>query len=100
MNLFYIYVFNFLQTSLSRYFSAAKFEVKKVLPPYLDPNMQLEDLLTGVSFASGGAGYDPLTAELVVNNQLSIQFNYYVRKLSPDFSGYDTCHLSGSFISN
>lgn len=49
-------------------FSAAKFGVKKLLPAYLDPNLHLEDLLTGVSFASGGAGYDPLTAALVVCN--------------------------------
>ncbi|PON89370.1 Lipase [Trema orientale] len=41
------------------------FNVKKLLPAYLDPNLQLQDLLTGVSFASGGAGYDPLTAEVV-----------------------------------
>ncbi|OIV94854.1 hypothetical protein TanjilG_22051 [Lupinus angustifolius] len=43
---------------------AAKFGVKKLLPAYLDPNLQLQDLLTGVSFASGGAGYDPLTSKL------------------------------------
>jgi hypothetical protein len=42
--------------------------VKKLLPAYLDPNLQLQDLLTGVSFASGGAGYDPLTSQLAVNN--------------------------------
>ncbi|KAJ1408774.1 SGNH hydrolase superfamily [Sesbania bispinosa] len=32
---------------------AAKFGVKKLLPAYLDPNLQLQDLLTGISFASG-----------------------------------------------
>jgi hypothetical protein len=48
--------------------SASKFGVKKLLPAYLDPNLQIEDLLTGVSFASGGAGYDPLTSQLAVNN--------------------------------
>jgi len=41
-------------------FSAELFGVKKILPAYLDPNLKLPDLLTGVSFASGGAGYDPL----------------------------------------
>ncbi|KAK2427014.1 GDSL esterase/lipase EXL3 [Trifolium repens] len=32
---------------------ASKFGVKKLLPASLDPNLHLEDLLTGVSFASG-----------------------------------------------
>jgi len=49
------------------FFSASKFGVKKLLPAYLDPNLQLQDLLTGVSFASGGAGYDPLTSKSAVN---------------------------------
>ncbi|KAK2427019.1 GDSL esterase/lipase EXL3 [Trifolium repens] len=47
---------------------ASKFGVKKLLPASLDPNLQLQDLLTGVSFASGGAGYEPLTSQLAVNN--------------------------------
>ncbi|OWM68221.1 hypothetical protein CDL15_Pgr004703 [Punica granatum] len=37
--------------------------VKELLPAYLDPNLQIQDLLTGVSFASGAAGYDPQTSE-------------------------------------
>ncbi|KAG5050824.1 hypothetical protein JHK85_003351 [Glycine max] len=64
---------------------AAKFGVKKFLPPYLDPNLQLQDLLTGVSFASGGAGFDPLTAELVNVMSLSDQldmFREYTRKIN------------------
>jgi hypothetical protein len=40
------------------------------LPASLDPNLHLEDLLTGVSFASGGTGYDPLTSKLAVNNYI------------------------------
>jgi len=58
---------SFLRTS-SLFFSASKFGVKKLLPAYLDPNLQLQDLLTGVSFASGGSGYDPLTSKSAVNN--------------------------------
>ncbi|KAL6226993.1 hypothetical protein ACLB2K_000952 [Fragaria x ananassa] len=38
--------------------------VKKILPAYMDPNLQLQDLLTGVCFASAGSGYDPLTPKL------------------------------------
>ncbi|XP_061358991.1 GDSL esterase/lipase EXL3-like [Gastrolobium bilobum] len=63
---------------------AAKFGVKKLLPAYLDPNLQLQDLLTGVSFASGGAGYDPLTAEIVSVISLSDQldmFKEYIMKI-------------------
>jgi hypothetical protein len=52
------------------FFSASKFGVKKLLPASLDPNLHLEDLLTGVSFASGGTGYDPLTSKLAVNNYI------------------------------
>ncbi|KAM1062567.1 hypothetical protein ACFX13_027532 [Malus domestica] len=39
--------------------------VKKILPTYLDSNLKIQDLLTGVSFASGGSGYDPLTPKIV-----------------------------------
>ncbi|XP_070664184.1 GDSL esterase/lipase EXL3-like [Malus domestica] len=39
--------------------------VKKILPAYLDSNLKIQDLLTGVSFASGGSGYDPLTPKIV-----------------------------------
>ncbi|KAK9748547.1 hypothetical protein RND81_02G065800 [Saponaria officinalis] len=39
--------------------------VKETVPAYLDPSISREDLLTGVSFASGGSGYDPLTTTIV-----------------------------------
>lgn len=32
----------------------------------MDPTLQAEDLATGVSFASGGTGFDPLTSKAVV----------------------------------
>ncbi|CAK8540033.1 unnamed protein product [Lathyrus sativus] len=63
---------------------ASKFGVKKLLPASLDPNLQLEDLLTGVSFASGGSGYDPLTSKLASVISLSDQlkmFNQYKNKI-------------------
>lgn len=40
--------------------------VKEAMPAYLDPTLSMEELLTGVSFASAGTGYDPLTVELSV----------------------------------
>lgn len=64
-------------------FSASKFGVKKLLPAYLDPNLQLQDLLTGVSFGSGGAGYDPLTSEIAVNN-----FYVYISNITLHYITY------------
>ncbi|XP_047168459.1 GDSL esterase/lipase EXL3-like [Vigna umbellata] len=75
---------------------AAKFGVKKFLPPYLDPTLQLQDLLTGVSFASGGAGYDPLTAELVSVMSLSdqlIMFKEYIDKIKDAVGGNRTTQI-------
>ncbi|BAT99952.1 hypothetical protein VIGAN_10149800 [Vigna angularis var. angularis] len=56
---------------------AAKFGVKKILPPYLDPKLQPQDLLTGVSFASGGSGYDPLTSKSASVLSLTDQLNKF-----------------------
>ncbi|KAH7850121.1 hypothetical protein Vadar_028209 [Vaccinium darrowii] len=58
--------------------------IKELLPAYLDPNLQLQDLSTGVNFASGGAGFDPLTSELASVISLSDQlelFKEYLAKL-------------------
>ncbi|PKU62649.1 GDSL esterase/lipase EXL3 [Dendrobium catenatum] len=43
---------------------ASMLGVKEYLPPYLSGLMPA-DLLTGVTFASGGSGFDPLTSKLV-----------------------------------
>ncbi|XP_028784675.1 GDSL esterase/lipase EXL3-like [Neltuma alba] len=47
--------------------------IKQLLPAYLDPNLQPQDLPTGVCFASGGCGYDPLTSKLASAISLSDQ---------------------------
>lgn len=40
--------------------------IKESVPAYLDPTLGLEDLLTGVTFASAGSGFDPVTAQITV----------------------------------
>ncbi|CAL5205790.1 unnamed protein product [Lathyrus oleraceus] len=58
--------------------------IKEYLPAYLDPNLQPCELLTGVNFASGGAGYDPMTSKLEVAISMSGQlelFKDYIVKL-------------------
>jgi len=47
--------------------SVEELGIKEFLPAYLDPNLQPSDLPTGVCFASGGAGFDPLTSQTAVN---------------------------------
>lgn len=47
-------------------FAAEELGIKSIVPAYLDSNLKPKDLLTGVSFASGGSGYDPITPKLVV----------------------------------
>ncbi|XP_051128845.1 GDSL esterase/lipase At5g45960-like [Andrographis paniculata] len=38
--------------------------IKDYVPPYLDPTLSTEELMTGVSFASAGSGFDPLTSSI------------------------------------
>ncbi|KAK9129423.1 hypothetical protein Sjap_009910 [Stephania japonica] len=57
--------------------TAQSLGIKELLPAYLDPNLKPADLLTGVCFASGAAGYDPLTAKVVNVLGLSAQINMF-----------------------
>ncbi|KAH9617266.1 hypothetical protein KSS87_006892 [Heliosperma pusillum] len=63
---------------------AEQMGLKELVPPYLDPSLQINDLLTGVSFASGAAGYDPESAKLAnaisLDKQLKL-FKQYINKL-------------------
>ncbi|KAL6184560.1 hypothetical protein ACLB2K_045961 [Fragaria x ananassa] len=57
--------------------------IKHVLPAYLDPKLRSEYLPTGVCFASGSSGYDPLTAStvgvLTLSDQLELFKDYRVK---------------------
>ncbi|WCJ32669.1 GDSL esterase/lipase EXL3 [Euphorbia peplus] len=56
--------------------------IKDLVPPYLDPNLKLQDLITGVSFASGATGYDPQTPQSVSVLSLSDQLDLFKQYLS------------------
>lgn len=67
---------------------AEKLGLAKTLPAYMNPYLKPEDLLKGVTFASGGTGYDPLTAKIMsvisVWDQL-INFKEYISKIKRHF---------------
>ncbi|XAR61633.1 Triacylglycerol lipase [Bertholletia excelsa] len=58
-------------------FFVEELRIKELLPAYLDPKLQTEDLTTGVNFASGGAGLDPLTSKIANVISLSEQLNLF-----------------------
>lgn len=51
--------------------------IKELLPAFRDPTLQPKDLLSGVSFASGGAGYDPLTSKIAVRAFYTLYLFYF-----------------------
>lgn len=65
--------------------------IKDLLPPYSDPNLKAEDLLTGVCFAVGGVGYDPWTSKLAVINLLNsiIPFFWKKKKKEDEISSFN-----------
>ncbi|CAM8927699.1 unnamed protein product [Rhodiola kirilowii] len=80
--------------------------LKDYVPPYLDPTLSLEELKTGVSFASAASGFDPLTAKL--SNVLSISkqleyFREYRTKMENAIGKQEMDHIikhSGMIISS
>ncbi|XP_059068621.1 GDSL esterase/lipase At2g30310-like [Cryptomeria japonica] len=52
----------FSNGKLATDFIASRLGVKENIPPFLDPNLNSQELLTGVSFASAGTGFDNLTS--------------------------------------
>ncbi|CAN1757797.1 GDSL esterase/lipase At3g14820 [Linum perenne] len=66
-------------------FIAEVLGVKEMLPPYLDPRLDLQQLLTGVCFASAGSGYDPRTFQFGKAIPIKGQFEMlrdYIRKIN------------------
>ncbi|KAK8642083.1 hypothetical protein V6N13_011445 [Hibiscus sabdariffa] len=67
----------FTNGKLSTDLVASYIGIKEYLPPYLDPNLSIEELMTGVSFASAGTGLDPLTAQISSVISLPKQLEYF-----------------------
>ncbi|KAK3224367.1 hypothetical protein Dsin_011392 [Dipteronia sinensis] len=61
---------------------AQGFGVKEIVPAYLDPNLQTQDLITGVSFASGANGYDPLTSKIASVISMTEQLDLFKQSLT------------------
>lgn len=56
---------------------ASRLGLKDLVPAYLGTDLTDDDLLTGVSFASGGTGYDPLTSTLVAVLPMQEELNLF-----------------------
>ncbi|KAA8519719.1 hypothetical protein F0562_013975 [Nyssa sinensis] len=67
----------FTNGRLSNDFMATYLGIKEYVPPYLDPTLSIEELMTGVSFASAGSGFDPLTPKLSNVIPVSKQIEYF-----------------------
>lgn len=65
-------------------FLASMLGLKETVPPFLEPNIPDKELLTGVSFASGGSGFDELTTAVSGVISMSRQTEYlreYIERL-------------------
>ncbi|XP_050211352.1 GDSL esterase/lipase At2g30310-like [Mercurialis annua] len=56
---------------------ASVLKIKDSVPPYLDPNLTDNDLITGVNFASSSAGFDERTSLLSNAIPVSMQLNHF-----------------------
>ncbi|CAL5412293.1 unnamed protein product [Camellia sinensis] len=67
----------FCNGRLATDFIARYVGIKEYLPPYLDSTLSIDELLGGVSFASAGSGFDPLTP--LISNVISLpkQLEYF-----------------------
>ena len=63
---------------------ASMLGLKESVPPFLQPSLSDRELLTGVSFASGGSGFDELTTAVSGVISMSRQIEYlkeYIERL-------------------
>ena len=60
-----------LFTVLVALFAAEKLSIGGSIPGFLDPKLKPGQLVTGVSFASAGSGYDDATAKRSVGRSAS-----------------------------
>ncbi|KAL1218255.1 GDSL esterase/lipase [Cardamine amara subsp. amara] len=63
---------------------ATKFNIKQFVPPFLQPNLSDHDIVTGVCFASAGAGYDDqtsLTTQAIRVSEQPKMFKSYITRL-------------------
>ncbi|CAN6842830.1 unnamed protein product [Brassica oleracea] len=63
---------------------AAKYNIKQLVPPFLQPNLSDQEILTGVCFASAGAGYDDLTSlstQAIPVSEQPNMFKSYIARL-------------------
>ncbi|GMI85244.1 hypothetical protein like AT4G26790 [Hibiscus trionum] len=51
--------------------------IKPAIPAYLDPNYDIKDFATGVSFASAGTGYDNATSDVLSVIPFWMELEYY-----------------------
>ncbi|GAB2252350.1 hypothetical protein Droror1_Dr00005197 [Drosera rotundifolia] len=54
-----------------------KLGIKEYLPPYLNQSLEFQDLVTGVNFATGATGYDPVSAQLATVKSLDDQLELF-----------------------
>ncbi|XP_065878674.1 GDSL esterase/lipase At5g45960 isoform X2 [Euphorbia lathyris] len=67
----------FTNGRLATDFVASYVGVKEFVPPYLDPSLSIEELMSGVCFASAGTGFDPLTPKISNVIEISKQVEYF-----------------------
>ncbi|MCL7035514.1 hypothetical protein MKW94_030183 [Papaver nudicaule] len=73
--------------------------LKNALPPYLAPKLSDQELLTGVSFASAGTGFDDLTAQTASVINMDTQLRYF-REYLEKIKNIAGAERSGQIIKN
>ncbi|XP_010273775.1 PREDICTED: GDSL esterase/lipase At2g30220-like [Nelumbo nucifera] len=75
--------------------------IKEFLPAFLDPRLPDSELLTGVSFASAGSGYDDLTAaesEVIPVSKQPKYFKEYIKRLKTVVGEQESMKIVGEAL--